>query len=74
MKIKIEYKELEKFKYYCYKHNINILEIIYENNIVCKIQLTNEEKEKLIGKEQNDIRILEYAVLEEKYIKIKNES
>lgn len=71
MRIVIEYKELEKFKYYCCKHNINILEIIYENNIVCIVQLTNEEKEKLI-EENNSIQILEYAVLEEKYIKINN--
>lgn len=73
MKVTLEYKELEKFKYYCRKHSINISEIIYENNIICIIELTKEEKEKLLGSERRDIQILKYAVLGEKNIKINNE-
>lgn len=70
MKIVIEYKDLEKFKYYCRKHNINILRTMYENNIICTIELTNEEKEKLVKEDQKDIQILEYTVLKERYIKV----
>ncbi len=75
LEIIIEYKELERFKYYCKKHSINISEIVYENNIICKIELTNEEKEELLKNEQQDVQILKYDVLGEKYIKIemKNE-
>ena len=70
LEIIIEYKELERFKYYCKKHSINILEIVYENNIICKIELTNEEKEELLKNEQKDVQILKYNVLGEKYIKV----
>lgn len=73
LEIIIEYKELEKFKYYCKKHNINISQIVYENNIICIVELTNEEKEELLKNEQKDVQILKYTVLEEKYIKINNE-
>lgn len=71
MKVTILYKELEKFKYYCKKHSINISEIIYANNIICRIELTKVEKEKFIKDEQREIQILEYAVLDKKYIKFK---
>lgn len=70
MQVVIEYKDLEKFKYYCRINNINILETVYENNIICKIELTVEEKNKLIEKEEKDMPILEYVVLMDKYIKV----
>jgi len=70
LEIIIEYKELERLKYYCKKHSINILEIVYENNIICKIELTNEEKEQLLKNEQKDVQILKYNVFGEKYIKV----
>lgn len=73
MKVVIPYKELEKFKYYCNKKNIYIKNLIYESNIICVIEINNEEKENLISKSQKEIEILESTVLMEKYIRVNNE-
>ena len=45
----LEYNNLETFKYYCRKNNINIVNIQYENTIICKIQLEENTKSKLIN-------------------------
>ena len=73
MKVVIPYKELEKFKYYCNKKNIYIKNLIYESNIICIVEINNEEKENLIRKSQKEIEILESTVLMEKYIRVNNE-
>lgn len=69
VKVVIEYKDLERFKYYCRKHKISIVEIIYEKNIICTIELTKEEKIGLLEESQKEILILDNTVIEEKYIK-----
>lgn len=70
IKVVIEYKDLERFKYYCRKHKISIVEIIYEKNIICTIELTKEEKIGLLEEKQKEIPILDNTVIEEKYIKV----
>lgn len=74
IEITIDYKDLEKFKFYCHKNNICITNITYETNVTCNIEVNLQEKEKLITKKQSDIKIIEYAVLREKYIKGKIEN
>ena len=69
MRVVIAYKDLERFKYYCRKHKISIVKIIYEKNIICTIELTKEEKIKLLEEKQKEIVFLDNTVLEEKYIK-----
>ena len=69
LEITIEYKELEKFRYYCNKNHIKITNTIYEKNIICTIEINNEEKQKLIDENQKDVKILEYTGLREKYIR-----
>lgn len=49
MQAKIEYSQYEKFKYYCQKNNIKIENSEYGQDIICKIQLENGVKEKLIN-------------------------
>ena len=49
MQAKIEYSEYEKFKYYCQKNNIKIESSEYDQDIICKIELENDVKEKLIN-------------------------
>ncbi len=49
MQAKIEYSEYEKFKYYCQKNNIKIESSEYSQDIICKIELENDVKEKLIN-------------------------
>ncbi len=70
VKVVIEYKDLEKFKYYCRKHKIFIVEIVYEKNIICTIELAKEEKIGLLEKNQKEILILDNRVIQEKYIKV----
>lgn len=69
MKVVIKYKDLERFKYYCRKHKISIVEITYEKNIICTIELTKEEKIGLLEKNKEEVLILSNSVIEEKYIK-----
>lgn len=42
------YDKLGEFKYYCQKNNINIVNIQYNENIICKIHISLHEKEKLV--------------------------
>lgn len=66
----IEYKELEKFKYYCRMHGIIIVNTVYENNIICTMEISKNEKENLLKKEQKEIQILKNTVIKEKYIRV----
>ena len=70
MKVIIEYKDLEKFKYYCRKHKISIVDTVYEKDIICTIELTKEEKIGLLEENQKEIPILDKRVIEEKYITV----
>ena len=45
--VELEYSNFEKFKYYCSKNNINIINCTYLNNVICKIELNEIEKENL---------------------------
>lgn len=69
VEIELNYTQLEMFKYYCNKNNINIIDIIYENNIKCYIEVTNEELEKIIDKNQNNCNIENYKVVKNKNIR-----
>ena len=66
----IEYKELDKFKYYCRMHGIVIVNTVYENNIICTIEISKNEKDNLLRKEQKEIQILKNTVIDEKYIRV----
>ena len=44
----LEYNNLESFKYYCKKSNIYIKDYDYSEKIICKIQLEECNKERLI--------------------------
>lgn len=45
--VELDYSNFEKFKYYCSKNNINIINCTFLNNVICKIELNEIEKEKL---------------------------
>ena len=67
--VDLEYSEFENFKYYCKINEINIVATNYLENIVCKIQVKDDKKEKLLEdfklKKVNLINIIE---LGKKYI------
>lgn len=46
--VEITYQEIDNFKYYCKNNDINILNIDYLENIICKIELEEKKKEKII--------------------------
>ena len=48
LEIELEYSELENFKYYCRNNKISIVDFQYKESIICKIELEEEVKQKLI--------------------------
>ncbi len=67
--VELEYNSLETFKYYCRKNNINIVNIQYENTIICKIQLEENVKAKLINDfETKNINLTNLRFLSKKII------
>ena len=69
LEIILEYNEFENFKYYCKNNNINIVKIEYKENIICKIELEEEEKEKMLRNfETKKIKLKEIKELSKKYI------
>ena len=66
--IEIEYKELEKLKYFCKKNEIKITNIQYLENVIVTIEL-RKDKEQLIRKSDNlNFEYLKYNRIEEKFI------
>ena len=67
--VKVDYSNLEKLKYYAKTNNISITKIEYLNEIICNIQIPNEDIEKFLRDvEQQKINIIEYKEICEKYI------
>lgn len=68
--VKLEYSNLEKFKYYCNKNNINIINCAYSNIVSCKIEINNEGKHNLEYdiETQNNLNILSFDIIRQKYI------
>lgn len=59
--LQLDYSNLEKFKYYCRKNNINITNIQYDNDIKCVVEVTKQEKEKIIKDNEKIIKKYEYG-------------
>ena len=70
VEVTILYNEWEKFKYYCEKNNINIINVVYDEKIKSRIEATQTEKskiEELIGK--GTLKIEEIKIIKEKNIR-----
>ena len=61
-RLEIKYSENEKFKYYCEKNSIKIVETEYSENIIQKIELNEEEYNKLISKSMEINRQLPFKI------------
>ena len=69
VRITVDYNNFEIFKYYCKNNDINIVNTEYLENIVCKIQLEEEKKEKLIEDyDTKKINLKNIEMLSKKYI------
>ena len=68
--VKLDYSNLESFKYYARINNINILNTEYLNDIVCNIEIKNEDVDKFLQDiEKRNIKIIENKLIGEKHIK-----
>jgi uncharacterized YigZ family protein len=65
----LSYNEFENFKYYCKNNKINIVDTQYKENIVCKIEMEEEKKQKLLQDfEIKNINLNNIKELSKKYI------
>lgn len=69
VQVKIDYANLDVFKYYCKNNEINITKIDYAEDIILKIEMEkNRKKIFLKDIETKTLNIKEYQVLQERYI------
>ena len=67
--IKIDYANLDVFKYYCKNNNINIVNIEYADDIILKIEMEKNRKNIFLTDiETKTLKIKEIQGFEEKYI------
>ena len=68
--IRLNYNNLEEIKYYASKNEINIIKTQYFNEIICNIEIKNENIEKFLNDiEKRNIKIIDYKEISTKYIK-----
>lgn len=69
LEVKLAYSDLESFKYYCKNNKINIVDIDYKEDVVCKIELEEDKKAKLLEDyEIKNIKLNNIKELDKKYI------
>lgn len=73
VEVKLEYKDIEKFKYFCRKNNINIVTEEYLENVILKLEMKEEmfnNLEKIVNDkyEKLNINIKYIKKIDEKYI------
>lgn len=67
--VKIEYNYLEIFKHYCKANDILIIESQYSDIIICKIELDEKNKEKLLEDfETKKVKLIDLKFLSKKII------
>ena len=68
LKIPISYQNLSYFQYYCNKNHIAIIKINYTGVPFCMIEVTFEEKDKILHEmEERQFDIQEMEVIQERY-------
>jgi len=68
-KIKLDYANLEIFKYYCKNNEIKIINIEYGEDIILKIEMEKNRKNIFLKDiETKTLNIKEYQVIQEKFI------
>ena len=67
--VNLDYNNLENFKYYCKINNINIENIEFSDIIVCKIELEEKKKSKLVEDfETKKVNLINLKILNKKLI------
>lgn len=69
LEVIVDYSELDNFKYYCRNNKISIVDFQYEESIICKIELEEEVKQKLIEDfKSKKVNLKNIKELSKKYI------
>lgn len=69
IQVKIDYANLDVFKYYCKNNEINITKIDYAEDVILKIEMEKNRKNIFLKDiETKTLNIKEYQVLQERYI------
>lgn len=63
VEVEVTYTQLELLKYYCKRNNINIINIEYENNVKCFLELTDEEYNKIMDNTNVNFDIIQLKVI-----------
>ena len=67
----VEYQDLEKLKYYFKVQDIGIVNVEYGENVKVVFEITGEKLDKILSQKENlNFKILEYEVLNEKFITV----
>lgn len=69
MQVFLEYAQIENFKYYCRKNEINIIKEEYSDNVIFFIELTDEKFEKIKNEIDNlNLKVIKIDNIIQKYI------
>ena len=69
IELETDYSNLENFKYYCRNNKISIVDFQYKESIICKIELEEEVKQKLIEDfKSKKVNLKNIKELSKKYI------
>lgn len=67
--VKLDYSNLESFKYFCRNNNVKIVNVEYLEDVVLKIEMENNVKNIILNKiETKTLNIKKIEVLREKFI------
>lgn len=71
IKLIMPYQNLESFKKYCNLNNVAIVDIKFEENIICQIQVSNRNKDIItLNETQNRFNIEKMQIMKELIIKM----
>lgn len=71
-KIRTNYSDFEKLKYYCNKNNIKILSTNYADNVECIIEVNDVIKNEILSdmESENKLNILSFDIVRQKNISV----
>jgi len=70
IEVRVEYSDLEKFKYFCKQNHINIKKEEYSDKIQILLECDIKQSEKILQKEINSsVNLLESRIIQKKYVK-----
>ena len=73
--VKTDYSNFESLKYYCKKNNIMIDDVQYLDEIICNLEIINDDVTKFLEDiEKRNVNLIEFREIGEKYVIIDKNS